>query len=79
MEDLRESLTVVGSTHWGHLHSISMDAGGRLDREATTLWPSTYLLPQSSHTWIGLLLSSMNSRQSTMCTKDTELYKHQMH
>ena len=37
--------------------------------------PGAYLLPQSSHTWIRLLLSSMNSRQSTTCTQDAELYK----
>ena len=74
-EDPKEDPTFVGSAHWGHPHPISIDSGGGSDGGTATFQPGTYLSPQSSHTWIGLLLSSMNSRWSTTCTKDAELYK----
>ena len=76
MEDLREDMTSVGPPYWGYTQAISMDSEGGSDGGTTTHQPDTYLSPQSSHTHLGLLLSSMNARLSTTCTKDAELYKH---
>ena len=49
MEDLREDLTSVSSSHWGYPHPISMNSKGGLEEGPATHQSDAYLSPNLPH------------------------------